>query len=76
MEKLDIKTSNSLLEKIALYKGKRRYTPLSSDLITTKDKDWLLNNMFSGSENASWGRIYAIIGVVIISSSILGERQA
>ena len=45
--KLNIKIGTSLLKKIALYEGIRRYTLFSSDLVTTKDKDWVVNNIFS-----------------------------
>ena len=38
-EKLNIKISTSLLKKIALYKGIRRYTLFSSDFFTTEDRE-------------------------------------
>ena len=47
LEKLNIKIGTSLLKKIALYKGIRRYTLFPSDLVSTKDKDWVVNNIFS-----------------------------
>ena len=48
LEKLNIKIGTSFLKKITLYKGIRRYTLFSSDLVTTKDKDWVVNNIFAG----------------------------